>query len=84
MSDERTATATSSAHPVGVAFAKTALVLDTVARDHKRMEKAHRRNAQQVRQALAALKRDAALAGYPIQLEGEEEQHGPDHPGTAT
>lgn len=73
---------TAAASPLGVVLVRQAMVLDSQAREHKRLEKQHRRGAQQCRQALAALKRDAASLGCPINIEGEaeEESHGPhDH-----
>lgn len=70
--------------PVGVVLVRQAMVLDSQAREHKRLEKAHRRGAQQCRQALASLKRDAAALGCPINIEGEaeEDSHGPDQDRT--
>jgi type II secretory pathway component PulJ len=73
---------TAKASPLSVVFVRQAMVLDSQAREHKRLEKQHRRGAQQARQALASLKRDAAALGCPINIEGEaeEESHGPhDH-----
>lgn len=67
--------------PLSAVLVRQAMVLDSQAREHKRMEKAHRRGAQQCRQALSSLKRDAAALGCPINIEGEAEEapHGPEH-----
>lgn len=78
--------ASSASLPLGAVLVRQAMVLDAQAREHKRLEKQHRRGAQQCRQALAALKRDAAAIGCPINIEGEaeEESHGPGNDHTST